>query len=169
MSLDLEARLRRFCASAPQRIRSIQTLQISHPAMSKVYHLWREPYAGQTTLESGTVVAMQGANFEIQLAGTPGHLDQQFQINLDTTDIEDEFREQLDRVPVDTEERVQIVYREYLSDDLTSPQAVARLQAESISYRLGGASISAASPRLNITRTGELYAPRAIPMLRGFL
>jgi len=61
------------------------------------------------------------------------------------------------------------VYREYLSDDLQGPQAVAVLQIESITYMLGAAGISAVSPRLNITRTGELYVPRDIPMLRGFL
>ena len=31
------------------------------------------------------------------------------------------------------------------------------------------ASLSAVTPRLNITRTGEIYSPRDVPMLRGFL
>ena len=169
MSLDLEARLRVFLAAAPQRVRSIPTIEISHSAMSKTYHLWREPYGGATTTETGQVVQMQGANFEISLAGEHGHLDQQFQIKLDTTDIEDAFREQMDRIPVDTLERVRVVYREYLSDDLTDPQAVAPLQVESVSYAIGAASISAVSPRLNVLSTGELYTPRDVPMLRSVL
>lgn len=168
MSLDLESRLRTFLASAPQTIWAIQTLEISHSAMSKTYHLWREPYAGQTVV-NGVTVAMQPCNIEIKLAGNEGHLDQRFDIRIGLVDIEDEFREQLDRIPVSTTEKIRIVYREYLSDDLATEQASAVLQAESISCTIGAASISAVAPRLNITRTGELYAPRDVPMLRGFL
>jgi hypothetical protein len=168
MSLDLERRLRTFLASAPQASWPIQTLQISHSAMSRTYHLWREPYAGQTVVD-GVLVDMEVCNIEIKLAGNEGHLDQRFDIRIDLIDIEDEFREQLDRIPVNTTEKIRIVYREYLSDDLTTAQATAVLQAESVSYAIGAAAISAVSPRLNMTRTGELYAPKGIPMLRGFL
>jgi hypothetical protein len=136
--------------------------------MSKTYHLWREPYPGQTVAD-GVLADMQPANIEIKLAGSQGHLDQKFDIRLGLVDIEDEFREQLDRIPIDTTEKIKVVYREYLSDDLVTAQATAVLQAESISYVLGAASITAVSPRLNMTRTGELYAPKEIPMLRGFL
>lgn len=168
MSLDLETRLKTFFASAPQNVHPIQTLEISHSAMTQTYHLWREPYAGTTTV-AGVVKTMQPANIEIKLAGSPGHLDQKFDIRLGLVDSMDEFREQLDHIPVSTLEKIKIIYREFLSDDLTAPQATATLQAESVSYVKGAASISAVSPRLNITRTGELYAPKEIPMLRGFL
>lgn len=168
MSLDLEARLRTFLASAPQTIHPVQTLEISHSAMSRTFHLWREPYAG-ITMVGGVARTMEPCNVQIKLAGSPGHLDQRFDIRIDTTDIEDEFREQLDRIPLATTEKIILTYREFLSDDLAAPQATARLQAESISYMKGAAAISAVSPRYNITRTGELYTPRDIPMLRGFL
>jgi hypothetical protein len=168
MSLDIESRLRVFLASAPAALRTIQTLEFSHSAMTKTYYLWREPYDGEITTEDG-VRAVEPVNFEIKLAGTEAHLDQHFEIRLDTTQISDEFREQLDLIPIDTLERIRCVYREYLSDDLTDVLARAVLQVESISYQLGAASIAAVSPRLNITRTGELYTPRDIPMLRGFL
>lgn len=164
MSLDLEARLRVFFASAPQNLRAIPTLEISHSAMTQVFHLWREPYGG---VAGG--FEMQPCNLDIKLAGTPSHLDQVFNIRIDTTDIEDTFRSQLDLIPVSTQEKVRIVYREFLSDDLVNPQAVAVLQAESIHYNKGGASISAVAPRLSMTRTGERYTPKEIPMLRGFL
>lgn len=167
MSTDLQARLRVFLASAPQTIRSIQTLEISHSAITTFY-LWREPYAGSITTETG-VKAVQPLNFDIKLAGSSGHLDQKFDITLDTTDVADLFREQLDRIPVDTLEKIRLVYREYLSDDLTAAQATAILQVESISYRIGAATLSAVSPRLNVSRTGETYSPKGIPMLRGFI
>ena len=168
MSLDLERKLKVFLASAPQTVWQIQTLEIAHSAMSRTFHLWREPYAG-TTYVNGVAHAMLAVNMEIKLAGSDGHLDQKFDIKIGTVDIDDVLRVELDRIPVATTEKIRIVYREYLSDDLTAPQATAVLQAESISYTIGAASISAVSPRLNITRTGESYTPKDIPMLRGFL
>lgn len=164
MALDLEAALKVFFASAPQTKHSIATLQLSHSAMSQVWHLWREPYAG-----TAGGYTMQPCNIDIKLAGSPGHLDQKFDIRLGLVDIEDTFRAEMDRIPVATTEKIAVVYREYLSDDLVNAQAVATLQVESISYAKGAASLSAVSPRLNITLTGELYAPKDVPMLRGFL
>lgn len=164
MSLDLETRLKTFFASSPQTIHPIQTLQISHSAMSQVWHLWREPYVG---VAGGNT--MQPCNIEIKLAGSAGHLDQKFDIRIGLVDIEDTFRFEMDRIPVDTLEKIAVVYSEYLSDDLVNAQASATLQVESVSYIKGAASLSAVAPRLNVTRTGELYAPKDIPMLRAFL
>lgn len=171
MSLDIASRLREFLASAPQTVWAIQTLELSHSDMSRVFRLWREPHPGEVTTERGEIVTMQPCNIETTLAGSLGHLDQKFEIRLGLieADQQDQFQAEMDRIPLNTREKVRVVYREYLSDDLGAPQAVAVLQAESIAYILGAASISAVSPRLNVTRTGELYAPREIPMLRGFL
>lgn len=168
MSLDLETRLRVFLASAPQTIHPIQTLQISHSAMSQVFHLWREPYAG-TTSSGGVSMAMTPCNLQIQLASSEGNLDQKFSIAISTVDPLNTLRNELDRIPVFTAEKIRIVYREYLSDDLTAPQATANLQAEAISYAKGSANITAVSPRLSMLRTGIVYSAREIPMLRGFL
>lgn len=168
MSLDLEARLRVFLASAPQTIRAIPTLQISHPAMTQTFYLWRERTAGTITTEDGprTVLPM---NFEVKLAGSQQNLDQNFEIRIDTTDREDALREQLDLIPLSTQDRIRVVYREYLSDDLADVLARAELQAVSLSFQIGAATLLAVSPRLNMTRTGELYSTRDVPMLRGFL
>ena len=168
MSLDLEARLRVFLASAPQTIRRIPTLEISHSAMTQTFHLWREPYPGTTSV-GGVARTMQPLNFEDRLAGSGGHLDQKFEFRLDLNDAQDTFREQLDRIPLNSKERFRLVFREFLSDDLTQPQASAVLQVESCGYTKGAATLSAVVPRLNIRTTGELYSPKEIPMLRGFL
>lgn len=168
MSLDVEQRLRVFFASAPQTTRSIDTLEISHSAMTKTYVLWREPYAGQITTESG-VRAIEPAPFEVKRAGTPANLDQVFDIRVDTTQIDDDFRTEMDRIPLNTEELVRCVFREYLSDDLTDMLSSATLQVESVSYVLGAALLTAVSPRLNRRGSGERYTSRDIPMLRAFL
>lgn len=169
MSLDLETRLKVFLASAPRAIRAIPTLEISHSALTKTYYIWREPYEGVVTNEDGDLVTMQPVNLDIKLAGDEGSLDQQYDVTLDTTDVEDEFREQMDLVPLGTQEKIKSVYREYLSDDLTSVMARAPLQVEAINYRVGAATLNAVSPRLNINSTGESYLPRDVPMLRAFL
>ncbi|MDP9891225.1 hypothetical protein J2W32_000322 [Variovorax boronicumulans] len=165
---DLETRLRIWLSSAPQHTHAIQTIELSHSAMSKVWRLWREPYAGEITTEDG-VVEVLPVNLDITLAGSEGNLDQKFDVAIDTVEINDLFRRELDRIPVGTTERLRAVYREYLSDDLTESQTTAVLQGESVSYRLGEATISAVSPRLNVTRTGETYTTRDVPMLRAYL
>lgn len=168
MSLDIEQKLKVFLASAPQNTYPIKTLEISHSAMTKVYYLWGEPYVGSITTETGTKT-VEPVNIDIKLAGSENNLDQKFNIALDLTDINDEFREQLDNIPLGTLEKIKVVYREYLSDDLTEPLAQANLQVESVSFTIGAAAIVAVQPRLSMTRTGEIYTPRVVPMLRGFL
>ena len=169
MSADIDTRLKRFFASAPQTKYPISVISISHSSMSKTWHLWRESVIGTVITEAGETIHPEGAKFSEKLAGTPAHLDQEYDFTLDTVDIEDTFRAELDRIPIKTQEKIGLVFRQYLSDDLTYPSLVARLQVESLSYERGAATIAAVSPRLNITRTGELYTPRDIPMLRGFL
>lgn len=168
MSLDIDARLRRFCASAPQNKRIIKVLSLSHSTMTKTFHVWREAYPGAVT-DGVETLTVQPVNFDIKLASDDGTLDQQYQIQFDTTDINDEFNAELDRIPLTSTEKMIALYREYLSDDLTAPCAKVRLQVESNAAVLGTASLSAVTPRLNITRTGEIYSPREVPMLRGFL
>ncbi|MFS2047571.1 hypothetical protein ACEN9J_03185 [Variovorax sp. Varisp41] len=165
---DLEEQLRIWLASVPPTKHAISTIELSHSAMSKVWRLWREPYIGAITTEVG-VVEVIPVNLQIKLAGSEANLDQKFDITMDTTDVADTFREEMDRIPIDTTEKIRAVYREYLSDDLTEAQMTAVLQVESIAYTIGAATISAVSPRLNVTRTGEIYSTRDVPMLRGFV
>lgn len=169
MALDLENRLRRYLVSAPQNLRRISVLSFSHSAMSKTWHLWREPTPGTVTIEGGAVVEVEPANLLPVLAGTPADLDQAYKVALDTTDINDKFQEELDRIPIDTTEFMRLVYREYLSDDLTAPLAEVSLEVLSATLERGTAGIVAHSPRYNVSRTGEVYAPREVPMLRAFI
>lgn len=169
MALDQDERLARFFSSAPQDDHIVPVLEVSHSAFPKTYRLWREPVAGSVTLESGEVVDVLCINFDISLAGSEGKLDQAFTVALDTVDHEDEFRAAVDAVPVDSAERVRMVYREFLFSDLDGgPGAEVPLQVEGVQFERGTATLSAVSPRLNATRTGEPYAPREVPMLRAF-
>jgi len=169
MSLDIEARLREFLASAPQTIYMIEVISIAHSDLTQTYHLWREPSNGGVVDEDDNVLSVRSTNFTVALAGSPDNLDQKFTVNIDTTDPENLLRKELDRIPLETTEKILLTYRAYLSDDLTEPQAVQVLQVESITYNRGVATLSAIAPKLNVNRTGELYTFGRFPMLRGFL
>lgn len=169
MSLDVEARLREFLASAPQTIYMIEVISIAHSDLTQTYNLWREPSDGGVVDEDDNVLSVRSTNFTVILAGTPDNLDQKFTVNIDTTDPDNLLRKELDRIPLDTTEKILLTYRAYLSDDLTEPQAVQVLQVESINYNRGTATLSAIAPKLNVNRTGELYTFGRFSMLRGFL
>ncbi|CAN5651883.1 hypothetical protein BH10PSE18_BH10PSE18_15310 [soil metagenome] len=168
MAEDLEAELRRVLVTAPQDVWIIPVISYSHPDMSKVWHLWNQPYEDHITLEGGSIVLAEIANLQPELAGTPANLDQSYKVALDITDINDKFHEELDRIPLNTTVPMQMVYREYLSNDLTIVQASVPLEVITCTTSPGTAGIVANAPRFNVSRTGETYTTRDIPMMRGF-
>lgn len=167
MAIDIDDRLKRYLASNPPGEYPIYSLAIQHPDLSKVFRFWNQPGIGWLDVE-GDVLEHRSCNFFVERAGTNANLDQIFNIDIDAVDSQDEFRSELDRIPIDTRNKIVNVYREFLSPVLDAPTAVARLQAESLSYVKGAVRIEAVSPRYNMLRTGETYNPKEIPMLRGF-
>lgn len=167
--LDLEEELKIFISSAPSSKYVIKTIQIAHSQISKTYNFWSEPYVGQVTTEADVVLTMEPLNFEVELAGSDNNLDRVYNIKIDLVDSTDTLVEEIDRIPLNTTEKIQLVFREYMSDNLEEPQSMITLQVESLSYQKGVANLSAISPRFNVLRTGEIYTPKDVPMLRGFL
>ena len=168
MSTDIETRLREYYATTPPAVRPVGVLVISHSALARRFVFWPEPYAGQIVSEEYGVLDVQYAPMMLDRAGSEGNLDQEFRITLDTTDVQDDFRDQLDATPLNTSERIRIDILTYLSDDLTAQQESATLQAETVSWVVGTATITAVVPRYNVLSTGELYEPGVVPMLRAF-
>lgn len=170
MALDLGTELRDHLISAAPKDYGVAVLSFAHSAMSQTWHVWQEGAPGQVRIEDESLIDVMCVNVSVEIAGTESNLDQAFSIALDTTDIEDLFREELDRIPLDTTEYMRITYREYLASMLLDgPQAHVELDALSVSCQIGGAIIQAYAPRYNVSRTGDLYSPRDVPMLRGFL
>ena len=167
MAIDIDDRLKRYLASNPTGEYPIYTLAIQHPDLSQVFRFWNQPGVGMLDVE-GALMEHRSCNFFIERAGTNANLDQIFSIDIDAVDSQDEFRAELDRIPLDTKQRIVIVYREFLYPVLDAPCGIARLQSESLTYTKGAVRISAVSPRYNTLRTGEVYGPKEIPMLRGF-
>lgn len=167
MAIDIDDRMKRYWASNAPGEYVIVTLAIAHSALSKTFRFWNQPGVGWLDVE-GTLMEHRSVNFQVEQNGTNANLDQIFKIAVDVVDSQDELREELDRIPLDTKERILVVYRTFLYPVLDVPTAVARLQAESLSYVKGAANVSAVSPRYNMLRTGETYNPREIPMMLGF-
>jgi len=167
VSLDTEEKLKRMLASSPPALREIAVVVISHSSLSQTFAFWLEPYPGTVVTPQGTL-SVRYAPMQIEYAGSEANLDQVYNITLDTTDVQDLFREEMDRIPIDSSEKVQIGFYSFVSDDLSDPQASTTLEVQTVSYKMGVATISATSPRYNVLSTGELYAPRDVPMLRGF-
>ena len=171
--IDLEQKLKVFLASSPSRLRRVETLQITHPSFTGQWHLWNEPYVGVTkyyddndVLQTANMIPL---NFKVNKGGSEANLDQKLSITIDLVDSEDEFRTQMGLISLDNTVPIYIWFREYLSDDLNSPQSDLKVQVESVSYQRGVATLQAVAPRLNVTRTGETYNAKDVPMLRGFL
>lgn len=167
MALDRDEEMKKFFASNSPGKYPITTLVIKHSDLTVNHRFWNQPGTGELNLD-GEVVDHRSVNFAVRQAGTNNNLDQVWGIDIDTVDARDEFREQLDLIPIDTKERVRVEYREYLYPDLNTVRALARLQAESLNYGIGKCTVNAVSPRKNLLRTGETYDPRDIPMLEAF-
>lgn len=168
MSTDIEARLREYYATSPPAVREVGVLVISHSALERRFVFWPEPYAGQVVSDEYGPLDVMYAPMMLERAGSEASLDQEYRVTLDTTDAQDDFRNQLDAIPLNTSERIRIDILTFLSDDLASQQESATLQAETVSWIIGTATITAVVPRYNVLSTGELYEPGVVPMLRAF-
>ena len=167
MAIDIDERLKRHWASNAPGEYTIFTLAIAHSDLSQVFRFWNQPGIGWLDVE-GTLMEHRSVNFQVEQAGTNSNLDQLFKIAVDVVDSQDELRDELDRIPLDTKEKIVVVFREFLYPVLDVPCGIARLQAESLSYVKGAANVNAVSPRYNMLRTGEIYSPKDVPMLRAF-
>lgn len=167
--LSQEERMKIFWAASPQNIRVIPTVQLSHSRLGRTYYLWTERYPGSVTLDTAEVVTMSPCNLTPKMADSDKGLDQNYSFTFDLTDSQDLLRRELDNIPIDTTEKLILVYREYLSDTLTVVQAQVTLLVSKIAYNQKGATFTCVAPRGNLTYTGELYTPYEIPMLKGFL
>lgn len=168
MSSDIEAALREYLTVSPPAVREVGVLVISHSALARRFVFWPEPYSGQVVSDEYGPLDVMYAPMMLERAGTEANLDQEYRITLDTTDVQDDFRSQLDAIPINTRELIRIDILTFLSDDLTNQQESATLQAETVSWVIGTATITAVQPRYNVLATGELYEPAAVPMLRAF-
>ena len=150
----------------------IECFELSHPNFTKVYRVVRNVTAGITlNHENGLLYAYDYCPLKIERSNTTDDLDEGLSIGMGL--LGDELPQEFDRVNAGVYSHIVPVlkYRVYRSDDLTAPMfGPSILEVRGCSFDdAGQASFEATAPRLNTTKTGEIYTFSRFPMLRGFL
>lgn len=150
----------------------LETLEISHPSFSKVYRIVRNAMNGITAkLEDGvTMATFEYYPLQLKQTGSSDDLDQKLQIDLG--DLGETIPTEIDNcfAAATMLTKPTVLYRVYRSDDLTQPlDGPFRYELTTLGQKIEGASFAAEAPRLNNSRTGDVYTLTRFPMLTGFL
>lgn len=160
-----------YFLAAPSSVVELETLEISHPAMTKVYRIVRNARDGITaTLETEVEVDFEFYPLRIRPTGSTDDLDQAIQVDLG--DLGEIIPEELDAIAEAGLMGVKptVLYRTYRSDDLSAPMlGPLTLEVTSIVSNADGSAFEARAPALNVNRTGELYRLARFETLRGFM
>lgn len=166
MSLQSE-----FFLAALRSSVQIETLEISHPSFSKVYRIVRNARRGVTvTLEDASVRFFEYVPTQITNLGSRDDLDTGIRVAFG--DLGETLPKEIDRVDIDDAwQTVPICkYRTFDSADLTNVLAGPYVfEIKTITGSPSGATFEAKAPRLNYSKTGEIYKLDRFPMMRGFL
>lgn len=156
--------------SSPAIVR-LETLQISHPAFSKVYYVVRNAYKGiSATIEDSTVKTFEYYPFEILKSTETADMDESYQIRFG--DLGEVLPMELDRVNalglIDSE--VTVIYRQYTSDDLTTQLGnPVTLYATSFDFSQDGCQFVIEGKNIKDGKLWQIYTLNQFPMLRAFL
>lgn len=160
-----------FFLNAAATIVQLETIELSHPGFSQVYRIVRNKTDGLTaTLETSETVDFDYYPLRINQGSSRDDLDYSF--NIDFGDLGEVLPTELDNVLESDSFDVKptLIYRTYRSDDLSAPMyGPITLEIIEISFQKTGASFEAKAPRINLSKTGEVYSVERFPTLRGFL
>lgn len=158
----------KYFLDSTNEIVKLDTIEISHPSMSRIYRLVRNDRNGITVPINGQDTFFQWYPFNISESEISQNMDYSQEILLgDLGEImPDEFRRI--REANTTETPPTVIYRAYSSDDLTTPMiGPIQLEMRNATRNSEGTSFPAAPPRVNDSGTGEIYSFTRFPMLRG--
>jgi hypothetical protein len=161
----------RFFLESKATVVQFETIEISHPAFSRVYRAVRNHSSGLTAkLETGEQVFFEYYPLRIQQNNTEDNLD--YTLKLHFGDLGDVLPTELDRVQAADGFRTKPVfkYRIFRSDYLEGPMfGPVILEIVDFGFNKEGATFDAKAPMLNLHRTGAVFSISRFPMLRGFL
>jgi len=121
MATGASPALQRNYASAPGGQDIWRTLELSHSTWSQVYYLTNAAQAFTATLDGGLVVTFQAYPFQLVLPTVDGAGKQELQVTL--TNADPLVRQLVETAHTKPTERIQAVYREFLSDAVDAPQS----------------------------------------------
>ena len=148
-------------SSQPEGDRYYELLIISHSAMSQTYNL---------VIDSVPLAALSGTLF------TPANVKPSKPINsndLDQTssfsigDIDNVLDDELDRIPLDTTEKIICRSVVVLSEDLNTPVEDISFFVDSVPQQKGVFTIKSSVTDLNMQQTGEAMTLTRLPALRA--
>lgn len=157
--------LRLMLVQYPSGEYSIDTLEISHPLISQTYYLTREPEGITATLEDTSIVNFDGTQIQLEMNSTKDDLDQNFQFTF--PDLDNVLDDELSLIPYDNETPITIIYRSYISSDLSYPAIKYELEVLDVSQKKGAFTITCGVSQLNWRQTGITYNYDDFPMLRA--
>lgn len=158
--MAIEDDLRQILTTYPKGVYVIDTLTISHSDISKTYYLTLEP--------EGIVIDgifYEPANFDVSLNTEKSDLDEIYTFTI--SDPENKLDDELDLIPLNTNENISIVYKAFNSDDLSEPSRVENTEVISVSQEKGRFSAVCGYRRLNDRRTGVEQDYDLFPMLKA--
>lgn len=154
----------------------LETLEISHPAFSKVYYIVRNKLDGlqDAVDENGVSKNYEYYPLRISYLGVRDNLDAGLKIEVG--DLGEIIPVELDAVAAAEVPEVSgfqvkptVIYRTYRSDDLGKVlYGPLVLEIREFTFTKDGAMFEAKAPSLNLNQTGEVYSVTRFPMLRGF-
>lgn len=157
-----------YLRNNPAGERIVEVVEISHSAFSESSFICKEPGGLNVTLENGQQVFADGINMSIKRANSRDDLDEKY--DFDFSDVNGTLQDKTNEIPLSTTEKVKIIYRVYMSDNLDSVAlGPVRMEAINIAFKSGFASARAQSPSLVESRTGNLYTYERFPALKAFL
>jgi hypothetical protein len=161
-----------FFLGSNSKVAELETLEISHPNLSRTYWIVRNKRDGLiANLEDGsTSQAFEYYPLRISQRGARADLDQGFSITVG--DLGQTLPDELDAIAAAGGFAIKplVKYRTYRSDYLTLPlYGPVKVQIKSVGMTSEGSILEAVAPGLNSSKTGELYRIDRFPMLRGLL
>lgn len=155
-------------ASNPEGQIDYETVEITHPLLSKRYLIVRGTSPLTATLETGETVTFEPSPMETVDAANNNDMDQNASFTL--PDVGNILDDEMSLIPLNTDVYPMFTFRKFISTDLSYPclgPVVYDLQ--SLSQAKGVFTADVGVPRLNQRATGILMNPTDIPILRGLL
>lgn len=165
---SVEAAYRLKLASNPEGQIDFETVEITHPLLSRRFLIVRGTSPLTATLETGETVTFEPSPMNAVNAANNNDLDQQSSFTL--PDVGNQLDDEMSRIPLGNQEWPVFTYRRFINTDLSAPCAgTVTYDMQALSQSKGVFTAEVGVPRLNERATGLLATPEAIPLLRGIL
>ena len=155
-------------ASNPEGQMDYETVEITHPLLSKRYLFVVGTKDLTATLETGETVTFEATPMEVGEGGNNNDMDQQASFTL--PDVGNILDDEMSKIPLSDRTSPVFTFRSFVSTDLSYPaRGPVMYDLQSLSQSKGVFTADVGVPRLNERQTGLLMTPEEIPLLRGIL